>query len=80
MSVPGNFENGNTASFTLYCAGMISVVNPSVFRVSTPMSVSPSRFNPSLAISFAAYFASGRPIAFDTNGTVRLARGFTSIT
>ena len=28
----------------------------------------------------AATFASGRPVAFDTNGTVREARGFASRT
>ena len=30
------------------------------------------------AMQRAAIFASGRPVAFDTNGTVREARGFTS--
>ena len=29
-------------------------------------------------MSIAAIFASGRPVALATNGTVRLARGFTS--
>ena len=32
------------------------------------------------AITSAASFASGTPIAFETNGTVREARGFTSST
>ena len=32
------------------------------------------------AITFAAIFAHGTPVALETNGTVRLARGFTSIT
>jgi hypothetical protein len=32
------------------------------------------------AMQRAAILASGRPVAFDTNGTVRDARGFTSST
>ena len=31
------------------------------------------------AMMRAAAFASGTPVAFDANGTVRLARGFASI-
>jgi hypothetical protein len=42
--------------------------------------VKPSSASVLPAITSAASLASGRPIAFDTNGTVRDARGFTSIT
>ena len=31
-------------------------------------------------MTFTAIFAIGTPVAFETKGTVRLARGFTSIT
>jgi hypothetical protein len=44
-----------------------------IFRVALLGEVTP-------AITFAAIFATGMPVAFETNGTVRLARGFTSIT
>src|SRR3954471_24930934 len=64
-SVPANLLNGNTASFTETYDGMISSDNP------TSASVSPS-------ITRAASDASGTPIALETNGIVRLARGFTS--
>ena len=66
-SVPGNLLNGKTASFTETYGGAISSVKP------ISSSVSPS-------ITRAASDASGTPIAFDTNGIVRLARGFTSST
>src|SRR5216117_1220423 len=66
-SVPGNLLNGNTASFTDTYAGTTSSVRP------TSASDSPS-------ITRAASDASGTPIALDTNGIVRLARGFTSST
>src|SRR6185503_16975991 len=66
-SVPGNLLNGNTASFTDTYGGMISSVNP------ISSSVSPT-------ITLAASDASGTPITLDTNGIVRLARGFTSST
>ncbi len=49
------------------CGGTISLVKPS------SASVFP-------AITRAAICASGTPIAFETNGTVREARGFTSST
>jgi len=65
VSTPGNLPNGNTDSLTATCDGTRSVVNPS--------SVS---FLP--AITSAAYFASGTPIALLTNGMVRDARGLTS--
>jgi hypothetical protein len=67
VSTPGNFTNGNTDSFTDTCDGTTSLVKPS----------SASDFP---AITRAASCAIGRPIAFDTNGTVRDARGFTSST
>src|SRR6185437_16567401 len=66
-SVPGNLLNGKTASLTETYGGTISSVNP------ISSSVSPS-------ITRAATDASGTPIAFDTKGIVRLARGFTSST
>ena len=67
VSTPGNFANGNTDSFTETCAGSTTSVTPS------SASVLP-------AITLAAIFASGRPVALETNGTVREARGFTSRT
>ena len=66
-SVPANLLNGNTASFTETKGGMISSVKPISSSVSPHM-------------TRAACEASGTPIAFDTNGIVRLARGFTSST
>ena len=65
VSTPGNLTNGNTASFTVTCVGTISRVKPS------SASVLP-------AMTLAAIFASGTPIALLTNGTVRDARGLTS--
>ena len=66
-STPGNFANGKTASLTAtYPTGGASV---------KPRD---RREWPSMAL--VASFASGRPIVFDTNGTVREARGFTSRT
>ena len=62
-----NFLNGKTASFTLKNGGTISSVKPISASVSPHM-------------TRAATEASGTPIAFDTNGIVRLARGFTSST
>ncbi len=66
-STPGNFTNGKTDSFTAMWASS---------RVSIPAQGSSDR--PSSAR--VASFASGVPIAFETNGTVREARGFTSRT
>src|SRR5204862_7518203 len=56
ISTPENLMNGNTASFTETCAGTGSVV--------TPCSASETP-----AITFAATFATGRPVAFATQGT-----------
>ena len=67
MSTPANFTKGNTLSFTLTCDGTGSD--------STPCS---ARLIP--AITFTATLATGRPVALATNGTVRLARGLTSMT
>ena len=67
ISTPANFTKGNTLSFTLTCAGTGSVVMPCSARLMP-------------AITFTATFATGRPVALATNGTVRLARGLTSIT
>lgn len=67
MSTPGNLGHGKTASFTQWWLGSTSSVKPSSFSVLP-------------AITLAASFASGMPIALETNGTVRDARGFTSMT
>src|SRR4051812_14540261 len=64
-SASGNFANGNTASFTEKNFGTRSSIRPRSFS-----------FAP--AITRAAIFAIGTPVALDTNGTVRDARGFTS--
>ena len=65
-SAPAKRANGSTASFTLTCSGSPSGRSWSAI------------FSPS--IRRAATFASGTPIALETNGTVRRARGFASIT
>ncbi len=67
VSTPGNFTKGRTASFTEKYFGTISVVKSRLSRLSP-------------IITRAASFASGRPMALETNGTVRDARGFTSMT
>ncbi len=66
-STPGNFENGNTDSFTAWWGGSTSSTTPS-FPSCSPI------------ITFAARFAQPMPVALPTKGTVRLARGFTSMT
>ena len=66
-STPGNLLNGNTASFTLKNLGTIS-------------SVKPSSCNVLPVITRAATAAKEVPMHLETNGTVREARGFTSIT
>ena len=65
-SAPAKRAKGSTASLTLTCSG-----GPS--GSSWSASLSPS-------ISRAAIFASGTPIALETKGTVREARGLASIT
>ena len=67
VSTPGNLMNGNTASLTLTCAGRTSAMKPCASSERPTMQRAP-------------ILASGTPIALLTNGTVRLARGFTSRT
>ena len=67
MSTPANLTNGNTLSLTETCEG--------IGALSQPCSSSETP-----AMILAAIFASGMPMAFDTNGAVRLARGLTSST
>jgi len=67
VSTPGNFTNGNTASFTEKYAGVTSAP--------TPWSDSERP-----AMQRAAILASWTPVALDTYGTVRDARGLTSRT
>ena len=66
-SMPGKRPQGKTASFTQWYSGVISRVKPS------SSSVLP-------AMTCAASLARGLPMALETNGTVREARGFTSMT
>ena len=66
-SARGKRPNGSTASFTDTCRGWRGM-SRSMSRSRSP------------SISRHASFASDTPIAFDTNGTVRDARGFASIT
>mmetsp|Transcript_8776 Transcript_8776/g.35859 ORF Transcript_8776/g.35859 Transcript_8776/m.35859 type:complete len:346 (-) Transcript_8776:2287-3324(-) len=65
VSVPANLSKGSTASLTATWLGMISSVKPMSDSVLPDM-------------TSEAYVASGLPMAFDTKGTVRLARGFAS--
>ncbi len=67
VSTPRNLMNGNTASLTEKYGGTTSPAMPCAASVCPTM-------------QRAAILASGRPVAFDTNGTVRDARGFTSST
>ena len=71
VSTPGNRLKGSTASFTLVCLDAVG-------GRSRPSSRSSARVAPT--ITRVATFASGTPVAFATNGTVRLARGFASST
>ena len=66
-STPGNFTKGKTASLTETWG-----------RSDTSRTPSSAMRAPS--ITRVASLASGSPIAFDTNGTVRDARGLTSST
>src|SRR5580765_4606694 len=63
VSTPGNLANGNTASLTEKYGGVTSSTDCS-------FSVLP-------AMQRAAILASGRPVALETYGTVRDARGLT---
>ena len=67
VSAPGKRPKGMTASFTLKCSK----------RLSSGGRSSVASFSP--AMTRAATFASGTPVAFEVNGTVRLARGFASM-
>ena len=67
VSTPGKRTNGNTGVFTN---------TPDTSRSSSR----PSCDSVFPAITSAAIFASGTPVAFDRYGTVRDARGFTSST
>ena len=67
MSTPGKRTNGNTGVLTN---------TPDTSRSSS----SPSCDSVLPAMTSAAIFASGTPVAFDRYGTVRDARGFTSST
>ena len=66
-SAPGNLSNGSNTSFT------DTQFTSRSSRYSSSASVAP-------AMTFAAIFAMGTPTALDTNGMVRLERGFASRT
>ena len=74
VSTSGNRLNGNTASFTATVSGESS----STERVSKPSVRNSAKVAPS--ITRVATLANGTPVALATNGTVRLARGFASMT
>ena len=63
-STPPNFTKGKTASLTAMCLGTTSLIP--ISRRVLPAEI------------LAATLARGTPMTFDTNGTVREARGFTS--
>ena len=67
VSEPRNLVKGRTDSFTAKYLGSGSAFMPCSFK-DWPI------------ITFVAIFASGRPVAFEMNGTVLDARGFTSRT
>ena len=67
VSTPRKRAKGKTASLTAMCRGRRSPVAPASASVFPTMHRDPA-------------LASGRPVAFATKGTVRLARGFTSRT
>ncbi|MDT4890499.1 hypothetical protein FQZ97_1273460 [compost metagenome] len=67
VSTPGNLTKGNTASFTLKYGG----------TTSSPMPCWSSDWP---AMQRAATLANWMPVALETKGTVREARGFTSST
>ncbi len=71
VSASGKRSKGSTASLTLTWP-------PVRRRWSRPSARSSARVAP--AMTRAATLASGTPVALDTNGTVRLARGLASIT
>src|SRR5699024_3485557 len=67
VSTPGNIANGKTAYLTLKNDKMISMVQ---FNSANDLP----------AITLVVILAKDTPMHFDTKGTVRDARGFTSIT
>ncbi len=69
--------NGSTASFTAIAAP-IGRSPPSPSAGSTPSALSSAIVVP--IVTRAAAFASGTAVAFETNGTVREARGLASST
>jgi hypothetical protein len=66
-STPWNLLKGKTTSLTLVCFG-------------SGCSVTPSSASDFPAMTLAAILAQGMPVALETNGTVREARGLTSMT
>ena len=72
VSTPGKRLKGRTASFTLTCVGS------GVDAGTMPSSRSSASVAPTSRRDAAA--ATATPVAFATNGTVRDARGFASIT
>ena len=71
VSTSGKRLNGRTASFTETCLPVTGFFRrPSVRNCASDA--------PSMTL--LAIFANGTPVALATNGTVRLARGFASIT
>ena len=66
IGAPGKRLKGKTDSLTAQYGGMISLVNPRSFS-----------FSP--AMMREASLASGTPIALETKGMVREARGLTSM-
>ena len=85
LSGHSTHEKTTTSSPSAFTAPLKSVTLPS--GTSSPQHsttrVAPNSLNMTNvipAIAFTATFATGTPVAFATNGTVRLARGLTSIT
>ena len=70
-STSGKRLHGSTASLT-------AMWSPSTFGRSRPSSANSAKVAPHM--TRAATLTSGTPVAFATNGTVREARGFASIT
>ena len=71
VSTPGKRLNGSTASFTETCPKLVGGFSKPSVRSSASVAPSMTRL---------ATFANGTPVALATNGTVRLARGFASMT
>lgn len=67
VSAPGNRPKGMTASLTLKWSRRRSSLGKCRSAILSP------------AIMRAAAWAKGTPVAFEANGTVRLARGLASI-